>query len=371
MRKKTILFVFVILMTMLCMNGYSQDANEKVIKTGDNGGVKLDTKNNDIAMTVFAIGKGICDLDEVESKTEAKLNAERAAMADGYRQLAEIVNGLKLTAKTTVENYVTQNDTVKTEVNAFVKNARKVETKYSEDDGQIIAEVKMEAPISSAGFFSNKILPWVEQQIIDETKNNVAPPPSDDLTPVLIASKPKPKANKTVDIDDIDLKSKSDSLSTDDSSKQAKSDSTPEPAATHKDKEPVSEPTPDKSKEPAKPIESDNITIVITGVIFDTKGKEYKEPMLPEVRNEDNKIVFNLAIAKEMKLTGMFYPYAFSNDEAVADKRVKTIPLEIKAVKIVDDIVIISNEDADKLLSINKEAKILSKGKVLFLVDNK
>lgn len=288
------------------------------------------------AMTIFAVGKGICDLDSVDSKAEAKINAETAAKADAFRILGETVSGVKVTAQTTLNNYVLQSDSVKTCVNAFVKGARITETKYSEDEGQIIAEVKLEAPISAKGGFADTILPSIIPKIIDETKKetekNIMPPPSENYRIVSAPKAEEIKVNESVSISNFEVK----------------------PAEAIKKTE-----------------KKENIEEKISGVIFNTSGLTFNAPMLPEVRNEDFKIVFNIAIAKEIEAKGMFFPYTFDKQKAVSNERIKASPVEIKAVKCQQDVIIISNKDAEKILIIDKENKMLSKGKVLFLIDKK
>ncbi len=340
------------------------------------------SQNNDggfdySAMTIFAVGKGICDISEVDSKSEAKLNAERAAIADGYRLLGEIVEGTKVTAQTTVKNYITENDTVKTQIKAFIKGARTLETKYTEDDGQIIAEVKLEAPISGKGGFADIILPSVEQKIIDETRGNPAPPPPDVIYVVASIPKEEIKEGKTIEIDNTKFEGdqnviKEISVNTKTVEKENinKASHTPIPEIK---KETTIKPEPestficgDNNKQNTK------IDTIITGVVFNTSGKNFNNPpLIPEVKNENGERIFDLKIAKEVGAKGLYCPYVRNKSEAPIHEKVKSTPLEIKALSCDDDIVIISNEDAQKLLSIDKNAKILAKGKVIFIIDKK
>ena len=72
---------------------------------------------------------------------QAKLMTERAAKVDGYRNLLEQAYGLQVTGSTSVRDFVTQSDTVRTQVDAFIRGAKVVDTRYL-DDGS--AEVEME-----------------------------------------------------------------------------------------------------------------------------------------------------------------------------------------------------------------------------------
>ena len=57
---------------------------------------------------------------------QARMLARRAAVVDGYRQLAEVVQGVNVDAETTVENMMVTSDVIRTKVNAMIKGARVV-----------------------------------------------------------------------------------------------------------------------------------------------------------------------------------------------------------------------------------------------------
>mgnify|MGYP000403804351 CR=1 FL=1 len=90
--------------------------------------------------TLKAKGQGIMP-EEAESKEAAFLAAERAAFADALRKLAEQVYGLRIKAETTIKDFVTASDKVKSEVKrALVVGARKVK---SQRKGEVV-EVEVE-----------------------------------------------------------------------------------------------------------------------------------------------------------------------------------------------------------------------------------
>ena len=76
------------------------------------------------------------------SKEQKKLLAKRAAEADAYRKLAEIVYGLQLTSRTYVRDFVAESDDIRGDVDTFVKGVRLGEPIYYEDGScEIPAEV--------------------------------------------------------------------------------------------------------------------------------------------------------------------------------------------------------------------------------------
>ncbi len=74
--------------------------------------------------------------------SQAKEMAERAAYIVALRNLAEIVNGVRVDAETVVENYFVKSDTIKTQVSGFIRGAQKVKTDV-EPDGSVRMLVRM------------------------------------------------------------------------------------------------------------------------------------------------------------------------------------------------------------------------------------
>ena len=92
--------------------------------------------------TIEATGMGAYPARAV-NQVQAKAMARRAAIADAYRQLAEIINGVNVDAETTVENMITTSDIVKTKVAATIRGARIISEK--EISGGY--EVTMQVPL--------------------------------------------------------------------------------------------------------------------------------------------------------------------------------------------------------------------------------
>lgn len=77
---------------------------------------------------------------------QQKLLAKRAAIVDGYRNLAERIKGLKIDANTYVRDFVAESDEVRTSLDTFIKGARMVGAPRYFEDGS--AEVTMEITLS-------------------------------------------------------------------------------------------------------------------------------------------------------------------------------------------------------------------------------
>lgn len=75
------------------------------------------------------------------NQAQARLMAERAAKVDAMRNLLEQAYGVTINSRTTVRDFITQDDTIKARVNAYIKGARVIDTKYL-SDGSV--EIEME-----------------------------------------------------------------------------------------------------------------------------------------------------------------------------------------------------------------------------------
>ncbi|MBF0226001.1 MAG: hypothetical protein HQK76_11140 [Desulfobacterales bacterium] len=94
-------------------------------------------------LTVHVIGKGIAPENSI-SKGQAILLAERAAVADGYRKLAEKIQGIYIAEWARLENEAVDYDIVKLETETWIRGAEIMKIKQI-DNG--ITEVYMRSRI--------------------------------------------------------------------------------------------------------------------------------------------------------------------------------------------------------------------------------
>ena len=108
---------------------------------------------------VVAVGYGVPPTGAYG--TRANLLARRAAVVDAQRNLAEFIQGTQIDAETTLLNYMTQNDTVKTRVSALIQGAVIVEEEAMSDGSY---RVTMSVPLYGAGkSISAAILPALRE----------------------------------------------------------------------------------------------------------------------------------------------------------------------------------------------------------------
>lgn len=84
--------------------------------------------------------KGTGIMPETGSQAQKRMMGYRAAIADAYRRLAEAIDGVRVDAVTTVSNYVTDSDVVRTQVSGLIKGAQAGPAVYK-PDGSV--EVKL------------------------------------------------------------------------------------------------------------------------------------------------------------------------------------------------------------------------------------
>ncbi|HOF17709.1 MAG TPA: hypothetical protein PK082_02275, partial [Phycisphaerae bacterium] len=91
-----------------------------------------------------ATGNAAIDTENANA-AQAKLMAFRGAELDARRKLAEQINGLMITSNTSVNDFVTQNDEIRTAMLAFQQGAQVIDSsKKMLEDGTVQIDVEIE-----------------------------------------------------------------------------------------------------------------------------------------------------------------------------------------------------------------------------------
>ncbi len=88
------------------------------------------------------VGQGVAPVNTV-SPAQARALAKRAAIADAYRQLGEKICGVRVEGRDLIRNMMISRSTVRTQIDAMIRNARIIDTKFH--DG--LCEVEMEVTV--------------------------------------------------------------------------------------------------------------------------------------------------------------------------------------------------------------------------------
>lgn len=106
--------------------------------------------------TIQVTGTGVSNPAMAVTPAHASMMARRAAMADAYRQLLEVVQGVNVDAETTVEQMMTTSDVIKVRVTGIVKGARIVSEGELSGGGY---SVTMELPLfDGAGSLAETVI---------------------------------------------------------------------------------------------------------------------------------------------------------------------------------------------------------------------
>ncbi len=134
---------------------YAPPMTAQVTQVSDAG--TIDWTKGQITVT----GSGAAPNGANQTAGQKRLLAQRAAVGDAYRQLAELINGVRVDSETVVENYVTTSDIVRTRVSALVKGA-KIGTPRFMSDGTV--EIDVTIGLYGSNSLSSVIIPPAIQQ---------------------------------------------------------------------------------------------------------------------------------------------------------------------------------------------------------------
>ena len=269
------------------------------------------------------------------SVAQKRLMARRAAIADGYRQFAELINGVRVDSETIVRDFVTESDTIRTQVSALVKGARMGDTRYM-SDGSV--EVDMMLDLYGHNSLSSVMQPSITADYAQATPAPRATARPERPEPV---STPMPEPVRT-----------------------------PVPQAVKTPVPPIQIGTPDTPYEPSAPETGNGYT----GVIIDCKGLNVAPGMSPSIVDANGKEVYigDRPIDPDMVVNIGIVGYMRSVGEARSSSRVGKNPLVLRAARAggktrVD--AVLSNQNAQILKQADTGRSFLSDAKVVFVID--
>lgn len=127
----------------LLMAALSLSAQIQQVVSGDNGEGQVDWADRYIVAT--GIGAPNPDLPQAAQRP----GAERAARMAALRNALETVKGMHLNSSTTVQNFMTTNDVITTQVNGYVKGFEQEGRPKYMSDGTV--EITMKIPLDGIG----------------------------------------------------------------------------------------------------------------------------------------------------------------------------------------------------------------------------
>lgn len=166
--KKVIVLLFIFLAAMFVLTGCQSSSSKNIGSApGKVLGPPDGAANRHRVVTFFVIGKGI-EPENALTKGEAVLMAERAAVADGYRQLAEKLRGVYVDAFMRAGRGTVDHDLIRTHTQSWLRGTEIVEI----TDGRYgITKVRMRLRVN----FSQKGMIWWPAGIGDDVEPVLAP----------------------------------------------------------------------------------------------------------------------------------------------------------------------------------------------------
>ena len=298
---------------------------------------------------VYATGIGAPPASAVNAG-QARAMTERAAVVVAYRNLLEVVKGVRVDSETVVENFITKSDVVRTRVEGIVKGARIVKKQYL-SDGSV--EVLIAMPLKGA----------LMDAIVPETFGR--PAGQQPLKPIPLPLKPS------------DIKQPS---------KPAEPSPPPVPPSSVPEKKPEPEkpllpPTvvaPEKKPEPPLPStqtpEGPTAEFkggVATGLVIDGRGLGLRPALLPRIiDSQGQEIYVGQVVTRTNAVEQGVAGYAKDVNAAAANFRVTDNPAVIKGVRASGSArtdIVVAQADAQMLRSLGGKGDFLQNCRVIIV----
>jgi hypothetical protein len=146
-----VLACFIVLILASCVANFQSPSNDKTVP-GSVLGLSQEEGGSKKTVTFDVVGKGL-EPETAVTKGEAVLMAERAAIADGYRQLVEKIHGVYVDAFMRAGYGTVNQEMIKTHTQSWLRGVEIVEIRHAEYG---ITEVQMQLRIN----FSKQGMTW-------------------------------------------------------------------------------------------------------------------------------------------------------------------------------------------------------------------
>ena len=298
---------------------------------------------------IYATGIGAPPPNAV-NPAQARALAERAAQVVAYRNLLEVVKGVRVDSDTVVENFMARSDVIRTRVDGIVKGAMLIRKKYL-SDGSV--EVLVAMPMK--GEFMNAVTPG--------TFGSAATP---HVVPAPSVAMPSATGKRTERPEPV---------------RPRPSLIPPVPETKTEPQEPrlPAQPQPEKKEEPAEPVPisgPDRLTTQFTGgkatgVVIDGRGLGLRPALLPKIVDPQGREIYvgklvTRTNAVEQGVAG----YAKDVNAAVNNFRVTDNPAVftgIRASGAARTDVILGEADAQVLRDLGNKGDVLQYCRVIIV----
>lgn len=321
------------------------------------------------------------------SGLHARQLAKRAAIADAYRQLAEAVNGVKVTGETTVSAMTLVSDIIRTQVETTVNGMQPISERAVEDGYEVTLQMPLFGKSNSlAGIVLERP---TEKIAFPEPVMNVAPsvPAYTSTTP--IAQRIEIVVNGAVNTDIQINQSANYSAYVPLSNIPIASlpqINNPTPIMPQIKMPEVKMPTVPQVQQPITPqvkspkidttkkvdkVSTAKVSGDYTGLIVDCRNLDLQPVMSPTIQTDSDETIYgnkNLDYDKIIEFGAV--GYSTDINETVVTERAGKNPLVVKAtaLKKFNSTPVITTADSNRILIENKSSKFLDKMNVVFMM---
>ena len=292
---------------------------------------------------VYATGIGAPPANAVNA-AQARAMAERAAQVVAYRNLLEIVKGVRVDSETVVENFMTKSDIIRTKIDGVIKGAMPVKKLYLSD-----GSVEITVVMRMKGDFLNAVVP--------ETFGGAALPPPP-LRPAPSVQVPAPLRPAPV---------------------PPAPEKRPEPPRVEPAKpapqQPEKKPEPPKVVQPQVSVPDQSTTQFkggkATGVVIDGRGLGLKPALLPKIVDpQGQEIYVGQVVARTNAVEQGVAGYAKDVNAASNNFRVTDNPAVIRGVRASGAArtdIVLSQSDSQMLRDLGKKGDFLQYCRVIIV----
>ncbi|HOO49656.1 MAG TPA: hypothetical protein PLK94_00045 [Alphaproteobacteria bacterium] len=285
------------------------------------GGEEIDWNNG------IVVASGRSAVSNTGNASQDIIVAEKAARTLAYERLAEIISGINIDSQRTITMEMLTDSILSGRVSAFIKGARVISSDYKTyPDGSGYVEVVLSVNMNGEGGLRDiasdavkRPLPGLPQEIYIPSESAITTP----------TETPREHSDTYVDIQRT--------------------------SPNETNGEAVAE------------------LIGTTGLIVDASGFGVKRAMSPKILAPDERVIYGLLIVDESYVIQQgIVSYAHSIAEAKSRQRAGLNPLVVRATGvsgIIEADVIVSEEDAERIVAENRSYGFLEKCNVIIVVD--
>lgn len=352
MRKRVLLFILFFLCSMGVSFAQTMNPSDAVETVGQ-GMINWTTGE------VYATGIGAPPPNAV-NPAQARAMAERAAQVVAYRNLLEIVKGVRVDSETVVENFMTKSDIIRTKVDGIIRGAMPVKKQYLSD-----GSVEVTIAMRMKGEFLNAVVPETFGGTIMPPPVRPAPSGQPPMTMKPIPAQPAPEKRP-------------------EQPKIEPARPVPVPQQPEKKPEPPKQ-VPQQQVQPEKKVEPQQPPLIAapdqsttqfkggkaTGVVIDGRGLGLKPALLPKIVDpQGQEIYVGQVVTRTNAVEQGVAGYAKDVNAAANNFRVTDNPAVIKGLRASGAArtdIMLSQSDAQTLRDLGKKGEFLQYCRVIIV----